>query len=322
MLNLKKSMGRTLAFTVLVFALSPMLSQSLVQASEREAMRLPLADKAPLVAMARAGSRIVAVGDQGIIMLSDDGATWRQATSVPVDELLTSVVFVDDLRGWAVGHAGVVLSSEDGGEHWILQSRLDGSPVLLSIWMNSSGQGLISGAYGYAVRTENGGKTWAQVKPEGDDDYHLNQIIPGANGALFIASEAGMAYRSLDGGRHWRLLDTGIDGSLWTGTALRDGRLLLGGMSGRLIFSDNQGETWQELDTGLHDAITGIIELRDGRIALVGNGGVVSVTDRRLTHFISHTNPDRQNLSALLVLDGLRVITAGQQGLQVQNIPR
>ena len=45
--------------------------------------RRRLATKAPLLAIARAGSRLVAVGDYGVILLSDDaGATWRQAKSV------------------------------------------------------------------------------------------------------------------------------------------------------------------------------------------------------------------------------------------------
>ena len=41
-----------------------------------------LAAKAPLLAIAQAGTRLVAVGDYGVIVLSDDqGRTWRQATS-------------------------------------------------------------------------------------------------------------------------------------------------------------------------------------------------------------------------------------------------
>ena len=55
-----------------------------------------LAARGLLIAIASAGPRLVAVGDRGIIVLSDDrGASWRQADSVPTQALLTGVCFLD-----------------------------------------------------------------------------------------------------------------------------------------------------------------------------------------------------------------------------------
>ena len=79
------------------------------------ALHVAHASTAEVLGVAFAGRRIVSVGDHGVVLLSDDaGKTWRQARSVPVDSALASVAFVDDKRGWAVGHAGVVLASADG----------------------------------------------------------------------------------------------------------------------------------------------------------------------------------------------------------------
>jgi len=51
-----------------------------------------------VVDAARAGNRLVAVGDRGYIVTSDDnGATWKRA-KVPASPLLTSVRFIDDKR--------------------------------------------------------------------------------------------------------------------------------------------------------------------------------------------------------------------------------
>jgi photosystem II stability/assembly factor-like uncharacterized protein len=87
------------------------------------------ASHAMLLASARAGARIVAVGDHGVVLLSDDnGKTFRQARTVPVDAALTGVSFVDARQGWAVGHWGVILHSEDGGETWTVQ-RSDVRPT-------------------------------------------------------------------------------------------------------------------------------------------------------------------------------------------------
>ena len=44
----------------------------------------PLANSSLLLDLALAGNRLVAVGERGHVLLSDDrGATWRQAKSVP-----------------------------------------------------------------------------------------------------------------------------------------------------------------------------------------------------------------------------------------------
>src|SRR5690606_25126562 len=78
----------------------------------------PLIDDMLYVDAARAGDRIVAVGDRGSIVWSDDdGRTWTMAVT-PDEVLLTAVCFADENRGWAVGHDAVVLATTDGGKSW------------------------------------------------------------------------------------------------------------------------------------------------------------------------------------------------------------
>jgi photosystem II stability/assembly factor-like uncharacterized protein len=78
----------------------------------------PLAPRALVNGLARADARIVAVGQRGHVLLSDDaGKTWRQA-EVPVSSDLVAVAFPTATQGWAVGHDGVVLHSADAGATW------------------------------------------------------------------------------------------------------------------------------------------------------------------------------------------------------------
>jgi photosystem II stability/assembly factor-like uncharacterized protein len=73
---------------------------------------------AELIAITRAGDRLVAGGAHGIIIYSDDnGVTWHQA-SVPVTLTITDIAFATPKIGWAVGAFGVVLHTTDGGESW------------------------------------------------------------------------------------------------------------------------------------------------------------------------------------------------------------
>ncbi len=275
------------------------------QAVAAPAIALSDVRHAPLVAVARAGEGLVAVGDHGVVALSADGQQWRQARSVPVDGLLTAVSFVDQHQGWAVGHGGVLLHSVDGGQSWTLQQRLEGKPVLLSVLFTDAHHGMVVGAYGYAARTTDGGVSW-QPMPIGEegDDFHLNQVFQAADASLFIVGEAGHGYRSSDQGASWQVLDTGVSGSLWAGTGLRDGRVLLAGMSGRVLLGDSHGRHWRVLDSGSREAISAVTQLNDGRVALVGNSGLMAISDSQVTHFTSAQREDRLNLAALAAHSG------------------
>ncbi|MDO6748847.1 WD40/YVTN/BNR-like repeat-containing protein, partial [Gilvimarinus sp. 1_MG-2023] len=82
------------------------------------------AHTALLLDITQAGERLVAVGAFGHILYSDDqGASWQQA-QVPVSVTLTAVSFADARHGWAVGHDGIILATEDGGLNW--RKQLDG----------------------------------------------------------------------------------------------------------------------------------------------------------------------------------------------------
>ena len=83
---------------------------------EVPAISSKFAAESPLIGIAKAGGRIVAVGLRGHIVYSDDGGKlWTQA-QVPVSSDLVSISFPDEKNGWATGHGGVVLHTGDGGK--------------------------------------------------------------------------------------------------------------------------------------------------------------------------------------------------------------
>jgi photosystem II stability/assembly factor-like uncharacterized protein len=88
------------------------------------AIKSERATTSPLLDVANTGTRLVAVGDRGHIVYSEDhGRSWIQA-DVPVSVTLTGVYFQSPQKGWAVGHEGIVLHTLDGGKTWVKQ--LDG----------------------------------------------------------------------------------------------------------------------------------------------------------------------------------------------------
>jgi photosystem II stability/assembly factor-like uncharacterized protein len=111
-----RKMLQSIVFSALAFS-----ALLLTNASAQDSLIMPLSPQSLLLDIVPADKRLVAVGERGHILLSDDrGSSWRQA-SVPTRQLLTAVYFSDPQRGWAVGHDGLVLATVDGGEHWVIQ---------------------------------------------------------------------------------------------------------------------------------------------------------------------------------------------------------
>lgn len=270
--------------------------------SLKEPPRLVAPQKASVIAVALAGKRIVAVGDYGVVILSDDGKLYRQAKAVPTRAVLTSVFFLDDRRGWAAGHDGTIVTTADAGETWQLLREEPGKErALLSIWFENPLHGLAVGQFGLMLETDDGGKTWRERRPveaAEQAEKHLIQIVPGANGLLLIAAESGSIFRSEDAGRNWKAIQTANKGSFWTGKALADGSLLIAGMRGHVFRSDDRGNTWKEIASGTQQSLTEIVQHSDGSIAVVGNSGVVLSSKDSGRSFLLTVRVDRVNLTA------------------------
>jgi photosystem II stability/assembly factor-like uncharacterized protein len=271
------------------------------------ALHLASPTHAGMMSAATAGKRIVAVGDHGTVLLSDDdGKTWRQARDVPTRVVLTSVSFVDDKQGWVAGHWGVVLHTEDGGETWKLQRQdISVDQPLFSIYFSDRNNGLAVGLWSLALRTTDGGATWTAVKvpaPSGADKTgpNLYEIFTGKGGApIFVAAELGVVYRSDDGGQSFSMIMTGNRGSLWAGLCLQDGSLLVAGLNGKLLRSTD-GKTWAAVESGVTGSITDLAQAPDGRVIGVGlEGSVISSKDG--VSFTATPRPDRASLTAVLV---------------------
>jgi photosystem II stability/assembly factor-like uncharacterized protein len=273
------------------------------------------ADHAPIIAATLAGRRVVAVGDYGIVILSDDGKAYRQASKVPTRTVLTSVYFLDDKNGWAADHDGTVLATHDGGDTWQLLREEPGKErALMSVWFENAQHGLAVGQFGLVLETDDAGKTWQErhlVSDAEQGEKHLMQIFAGPQHTLFVAAEGGAVFRSDDAGRHWAMRQTDNKGSFWTGLALRDGSLLVAGLRGHVYRSTDSGQQWAEVPSGTQQSLTAMHQGPDGKVQLVGMSGVVLTSADQGQHFTLTQRADRSNLTTLV---------AGPAGLQLFSL--
>lgn len=293
-----------------------------------------LAPQSLLIDLAQAGARLVAVGERGHILLSDDqGRSWRQAKAVPTQNLLTGVCFADERRGIAVGHDEIILTTADAGETWTRQHYApEAQQPLLDVLCN--GQNAIAvGAYSAYFSSSDFGATWTARKfsagpapPAGgvsDDgvteDFHLNHIAAASGSRLYIAAEAGHLYRSDDAGATWKALPSPYEGSFFGVLPLTVDSVLAYGLRGHLFRSDDAGATWRRIETHTEAMLNDAVRLPSDGIAVVGLSGTV-LTSEDGEQFTLAQQSDRKGLSAVLPAGASALITVGEGG--VKRIPR
>jgi len=225
-----------------------------------------------------AGKRLVAVGDRGYVATSDDnGTTWKRA-KVPAAPLLTSVRFLDEKRGWAVGHDSIILATADGGETWTKQfSAVEEQRPLLGVHFIDAKRGYAVGAYGAFYETTDGGAKWAARKVLADDK-HLNAIVDAGKDTLMIFGEAGTLLRSADAGATWQPIAAPYKGSYFGGVVAKDGSLVTFGLRGRIYRSADVGKTWTQVQSVSEFTLMNGTLLADGAIVLTGAAGTVLVS--------------------------------------------
>jgi len=242
-----------------------------------------------MLAVVRAGDRLVAVGERGLIQFSDDnGRRWTQVQS-PVSVTLTSVRFATVSKGWAVGHGGVVLATLDGGASW--NKQLDGVQAatlvelaarslegqakeavlqeasrlmqegpdkpLFDVYFEDENTGMTVGAFGLAFATDDGGKNWRYVgnRLHNDQGSHIFRIHAGSAG-LWLVGERGLLLRAPSIGQDFRREKLPYGGSLYGAACARDGVCYVYGLRGNVLQLANGSNEWSMVANDQQATIT------------------------------------------------------------------
>lgn len=277
------------------------------------AERVPLAAHSLILDVTRSGDRLVAVGERGHIILSDDqGETWKQAESVPTRSTLTSVIESGG-RLWAGGHDTVLLSSTDGGETWELQYfDPERQQPIMDLYFSDAENGIAVGAYGLMLITSDGGEYWEDWAVNDEDDMHLNSITETAEGSLLIAGEAGFSYRSTDGGETWESLELPYGGSMFGTAVLSNGCIMFYGLRGHAVSSCDDGLTWEETPTGTNATLLGGAVAGDG-LLIVGNSGAL-LEYNPADGFSMSTHSSGVDFSSAIAIKPGRFLLVGEDG--------
>ena len=305
------------------------------------------------LAVTRAGQRLVAVGERGIVQLSDDqGRSWRQASHVPVSVTLTAVQFINGQLGWAVGHSGVLLFSQDAGETW--ERRMDGNQAaqvvldgarqrlasgaeggeravrnaeylvmdgpdkpFLDVTFRNEREGYVVGAYGLALETRDGGQSWQSLveRLPNPRGNHLYQVqVRGQE--VVIAGEQGVLLRSLDAGQSFVEVPVPYAGTFFGVLGLRGDGLLVYGLQGNAWRSLDGGASWQRAEIGQTASLAAGLRLGDGSLVLADESGRLLYGPDDASRFTALAVQSPASVTDLLETTDGALILAGVRGMQ------
>lgn len=305
------------------------------------ALTAPLAAKTKLLSIARSGERLLAVGQQGVIVASSDGKTWEQRPS-PVSQMLTRVRFSDEKTAWATGYDAVILRSGDAGQTWTLQHLDATARPLYDIVFLDAQNGIAVGGYGNYLVTADGGKTWApQASAIADLGLHINALHRLEDGSLFMAGEKGLLARSTDGGAHWTMLKSPYAGSFFGALPLGGSKVLVYGMRGHVyiapdlaacveqviaefdpyaVASVEDAEAirklgWTRLENPSRESLFAATRLQDGEVFLAGVNGTSLRSELAAGRLQALRTTAAETLTGLVVTPG-GLIAVGKRGVQ------
>lgn len=321
---------------------------------ERPAKQLKDATQSAQLAIDNSGSRLVSVGEKGLILMSDDnGRSWRQVNRVPVSVTLTDVHFIDEQIGFAVGHRGVLLTTSDGGENWKL--KLDGEGIaklymtqakamrespgkdsalkeagylvqegsdkpLLHVNFSDKRNGIIVGAYGLALRTNDGGEEWVPFASEvaNKEGRHLYGSSFGGE-RKYLIGEQGSVFMREPNARPFKQVSSPYNGSYFGAITTKAGDVLLYGLRGNLWSYLPKTGDWSQVDYPYGNSITSAFKVEGGEKIFLGDasGNLVelSLESSRKTSLLENVGT---YISDLIFVDGALVVSTVRGNLRIE----
>ncbi len=328
-----------------------------VSPGQLPALKSSLAANSPLLGVAVAGSRIVAVGQRGIVVGSDDaGANWRQA-EVPLSYDLVAVSFPSAKVGWAVGHGGVLVGTVDGGRSW--RKHLDGRELsrlaiahfekrladgdasarvwldkerklasypgtqpLMDVYFENESVGYVVGTFNRIFETRDGGASWTPLMDRADNPGELHfYSVRGGPAGLVLTGEQGKVWVRDAASERFLLRATPFSGTLFGSVQSDDGALVVFGMAGVAFQSRDRGQTWKRTEIGSPAGITAGTKLADGSLVLVNVAGQILVSSDGGATFRAQRVEQPMAYAGIVALSGKAIALVGAEGVRTVSLP-
>jgi photosystem II stability/assembly factor-like uncharacterized protein len=223
-----------------------------------------------LIEIASNGQQLVAVGAHGNVIRQDSDGNWVQA-DVDSSVLITSVDFANAEKGWATGHHGVILTTEDGGQSWTRQ--LDGFQLMelekafyqkkvsaLQAQIEKEEDPEVIGELEWQLEEAQFQISNIEVAEEEGPSKPFLDILALNEQTAFAIGAYGTFLKTTDGGANWQVISDKLEnpgGYHLNAIIARGNDFFIVGEAGLLFSSDDKGENWTRLESPYRGSLFG-----------------------------------------------------------------
>jgi len=252
------------------------------------------------------------------LYLNTEAQTWSLKPS-PTTNNLYGVAFRDSNTWIAVGDAGTIIRSTNGGSTWTSVS----SPVADALRAVSfkGDTGIAVGIGGLVIRTKDGGLNWiSETRPTTKPLYSVS-VSPQM---AAIGGEEGTILVSTDGGLNWTPHTAGTAAIIFGMSVLGEAGIGSGGQ-GDIIFSNQLGAAWSLTVIGTLNTFFYGISFATNKIGwTVGTsstlGSIIARSNLAGVTWASQTSPVTDILFGVSAIDTSNVTAVGGNGSIINTI--
>ena len=196
---------------------------------------------------------------------------WEWQNPKPQGNTLNDVFFTDTLTGYAVGLAGTLIKTTDGGNNWnrVYTGVWD---ALNSVYFTDSYTGYIAGEKGRILKTIDAGGHWDSLAT--NTTKTLYSIVFVNNNIGYAVGDSGTILKTTNAGTTWQMLTSGTTYRLLSVSFIDENTGIVTGINGIALKTTNGGATWQSLLTGTTKALNAVHMLDNNHVFICGNAGL------------------------------------------------
>lgn len=220
-----------------------------------------------------AQKKLLAIGENGVLLVSDDGGNQWQTIALQTEATLTGLVSINPQTIIITCADGSILRSEKTVTEWELIATSSAAFPTGLIYDPLHNTTIVLTADGEILISDDGGKLWAPVA--NIHEYLTDVTLIDAGKKLLASSANGSLLQSDNGGRTWvnlpAVTSASIDGIL----TLNDERVVAYGEGGLLIQSNDAGNNWTLLNTPVNDFVHQLLKVDTNNWLAVGAKGLL-----------------------------------------------
>jgi len=196
---------------------------------------------------------------------------WEWQNPKPQGNTLKDVFFTDTLTSYAVGVAGTLIKTTDGGNNWnrVYCGVWD---ALNSVHFTDAYTGYIASERGIILKTIDAGQHWDSLIT--NTTRTLYSIVFVNNNTGYAAGDSGTILKTTNGGTTWNTLTSGTINRLLSVSFIDEYTGIVTGNNGTALKTTDGGTTWQALTTGTTTVLNAVYMLDNNHVFICGNAGL------------------------------------------------